>query len=148
MNVHFNDTRPANASAETLFEVITDYANYPSFNSALINVSVVRKDESGAEFVADRKTKIGKKVRAFDRYKHNGDFVVDRTYEGSESARSTWTIHPVDDRQCTLNIDASQSMGPVRGIVMKPALKHLFYGINFTPFIQEAERRAKAASGP
>jgi hypothetical protein len=28
--------------------------------------------------------------------------------------------------------------------VMKPALKHLFYGINFTPFIEEAERRAKA----
>jgi Polyketide cyclase / dehydrase and lipid transport len=69
MNVHFNDTRPANASAETLFEVITDYANYPSFNSPLIHVNVVRKDESGAEFIADRKTKIGKKVRAFDRYK-------------------------------------------------------------------------------
>jgi hypothetical protein len=27
---------------------------------------------------------------------------------------------------------------------MKPALKKLFYGINFTPFIEEAERRAKA----
>jgi len=28
---------------------------------------------------------------------------------------------------------------------MKPALKHLFYGINFTPSIEEAERRAKTA---
>ena len=36
-------------------------------------------------------------------------------------------------------------MGPVRSCVMKPALKHLFYGINFTPFIEEGERRAKEA---
>ena len=26
---------------------------------------------------------------------------------------------------------------------MKPLLKHLFYGINFTPFIEEAERRER-----
>ena len=31
----------------------------------------------------------------------------------------------------------------MRGLAMKPALKHLFYSINFTPFIDEAERRAK-----
>ena len=38
MDIHFNDTRAANAPAATLFEVLTDYENYPSFNSALINV--------------------------------------------------------------------------------------------------------------
>jgi hypothetical protein len=27
---------------------------------------------------------------------------------------------------------------------MKPALRHLFYSINFTPFIDEAERRASS----
>ena len=145
MDIHFNDTRPANASASMLFEVLTDYANYPSFNSALINVRVVKKDESGAEFVADRKTKIGKKVRAYDRYTHGRDLSIERTYEGNASARSTWTIHAVDDEHSTLTIDASQSMGPVRGFLMKPALKHLFYGINFTPFIEEAERRARAS---
>jgi hypothetical protein len=108
----------------------------------LIRVIVVRKDEHGAEFLADRKTKIGKQVRAFDRYERGGDFVLERRYDGNESARSTWTIHPVDDGTCTLTIDAVQSMGWLRGMIMKPALKHLFYGINFTPFIQEAERRA------
>lgn len=143
MNIHFNHTEPVNASAQTLFDVITDYANYPSFNPALINVEVVSKDEQGAEFLADRKTKIGKQVRAYDRYELNGDLVVERTYDGTESARSTWTVHPVDESSSTLTIDASQSMGPVRGVLMKPALKHLFYGINFTPFIEEAERRAK-----
>jgi len=143
MNIHFNHTEPVNASAQTLFDVITDYASYPSFNSALIRVEVVSKDEQGAEFVADRKTKIGKQVRAYDRYELNGDLVVERTYDGNESARSTWTVHPVDENTSTLTIDASQSMGPVRGVLMKPALKHLFYGINFTPFIEEAERRAK-----
>jgi ribosome-associated toxin RatA of RatAB toxin-antitoxin module len=144
MNIHFNHTEPVEAPAEVLFDVLTDYASYPSFNSALINVEVVSKDDSGAEFLADRKTKIGKQVRGFDRYERNGDLVVERTYEGNESARSTWTVHPVDDSHSTLTIDASQSMGPVRGLVMKPALKHLFYSINFTPFIDEAERRAKA----
>lgn len=146
MNIHFNDTRPANASAATLFEVITDYPSYPGFNSAVTNVRVVRKDDTGAEFVADRKTRIGKRVRAYDRYEQRRDLVVERTYEGSPSARSTWTIHPVDADHSTLTIDASQSMGPVRGLLMKPFLKKLFYGINFTPFIEEAERRAKAVN--
>lgn len=146
MDIHFNDTRPANASAATLWEVITDYASYPTFNSAIINVRVAKKDSSGAEFLADRRTKIGKTVRAYDRYQQLGrDLVVERTYEGNASARSTWTIHPVDANHSTLTIDATQSMDPIRGVLMKPALKHLFYGINFTPFIDEAERRAKTA---
>jgi len=145
MDIHFNDTRTADAPAATLFEVITDYPAYPSFNSALIRVRVVKKDDTGAEFVADRKTKIGKKVRAYDRYERHQDLIIERTYEGSSSARSTWTIHPVDADHSTLTIDASQQMGPVRGLVMRPLLKKPFYGINFTPFIQEAERRAMAS---
>ena len=48
----------------------------------------------------------------------------------------------MDASHCTLTIDASQSMGPVRGLVMTPFLRKLFYGINFKPFIDEAERRA------
>jgi len=143
MNIHFNHSEPVEAAAETLFDVITDYANYPSFNSALIKVNVVTKDANGAEFLADRRTKIGKQVRAFDRYERNGDLVVERTYDGNASAQSTWIVHPVDDTHCTLTIDAAQRMDPIRGLLMKPALKHLFYGINFTPFIDEAERRAK-----
>ena len=143
MNIHFNDTRPAEAPAATLWEVITDYADYPRFNSAVINVRVAKKDDTGAEFLADRKTRIGKRVRAYDRYTQRGrDLVVERTYEGNASARSTWTIHPVDANRSTLTIDATQGIDPVRGVLIKPALKHMFYGINFTPFIEEAERRA------
>jgi hypothetical protein len=40
MDVHFNDTRAANASAAKLWEVVTDYASYPTFNAAIINVRV------------------------------------------------------------------------------------------------------------
>jgi hypothetical protein len=40
MDVRFNDTRAANASAAKLWEVVTDYASYPTFNSAIINVRV------------------------------------------------------------------------------------------------------------
>jgi hypothetical protein len=45
----------------------------------------------------------------------------------------------------TLTIGASQTVGLVRGLLMRPFLKKLFYGINFTPFIEEAERREKAS---
>jgi ribosome-associated toxin RatA of RatAB toxin-antitoxin module len=141
MNIHFNHIESVNAPAETLFDVITDYASYPSFNAALIKVEVVTKDENGAEFLADHKTRTRKQVRAFDRYQRNSDLVVKRSYDGDESARSTWTVHPVDDAHCTLTIDAAQSMDLIRGLVMRPALKQLFYS-NFTPFIHEAERRA------
>ena len=43
--------------------MITDYASYPSFNAALIEVEVVTKDENGAEFLADRKTSADHKTR-------------------------------------------------------------------------------------
>jgi ribosome-associated toxin RatA of RatAB toxin-antitoxin module len=118
--------RAANASAEELFEVITDYATYPSFNDVIVDVTVVKKDENGAEFVADRTTRTGKQVRAFDRYERNGTFVVERRYAGNESAVSTWTIEPIDDSHCKLTIDARQSMGRVRGILMKPLLRRIF----------------------
>jgi ribosome-associated toxin RatA of RatAB toxin-antitoxin module len=143
VNIHFNDSRSANAPAATLFEVITDYTNYPSFNSAVTNVRIVRKDDDGAEFVADRKTKIGKSVRAFDRYQRRRDLAVERTYADTPSARSTWTIHAIDGEHSTLTIDASQRMNWFTGCFMKPLLRHMFYKINFDPFIREAERRAR-----
>jgi ribosome-associated toxin RatA of RatAB toxin-antitoxin module len=142
MHIHFSDSRPANASAAILFEVITDYAAYPRFNTAVTDVRIVRQDDEGAEFVADRRTKIARRVRAYDRYERRRDLVVERTYEGSPSARSTWTIHPVDGRNSSLTIDAAQDLPWPVGVVMKPLLRRIFYRINFTPFIQEAERRA------
>ena len=87
-------------------------------------------------------------MRAYDRYERNGDLVIERTYEGNDTARSTWTIHPIDDSHCRLTIDAAQSMGAFRGIVMKPLLRRIFYGINFKPFIGEAEQRAKRDGAP
>lgn len=147
MDIHFNHTAPANASADTLWEVLTDYTNYPSFNSAVINVQVVEKNADGAHFVADRNTKIGKKVQGFDRYERNGqDFSLTRTYGADSTSSSTWTVHPVDADHCELTIDATARMAAAKGLIMRPALKHLFYGINFDPFIGEAERRAQAAA--
>jgi ribosome-associated toxin RatA of RatAB toxin-antitoxin module len=142
MKIHFNHTEPAEASAEILFEVITDYAGYPRFNPAVVKVSVVAKDEDGAEFVAKRKTRIARQVRAFDRYERTGDLTIKRTYGPRSPAQSTWTIHRVDAGHSTLTIDASTTMPLLPGLVMRPLLRRLFYGINFTPFIQEAEHRA------
>jgi ribosome-associated toxin RatA of RatAB toxin-antitoxin module len=143
MQIRFHDTRPADAPAAVLFEVITDYAAYPRFNSAVIDVRIVRKDEAGAEFVAIRKTRIGKRVRAYDRYERHRDLVVERSYEGSPTARSNWTIHPVDQVRCTFTIDATQELPLPIALVMRPFLRRLFYRINFTPFIGEAERRTR-----
>ena len=76
-------TQPANASAKTLFEVITAYGNYPSFNPSVAGVAVLRKAESGAEFIAGRTAKIGKRAHAFDRYEVDGGvFGVERTRHG------------------------------------------------------------------
>jgi hypothetical protein len=133
MNIHFSDTRPAGVPAATLFEVISGHpSSHPDFDPALIQVRVVKQDDTGAEFVADRKTKISNRVRAYDRYERDQDFVVERAYEGPASARSTRTIHPVHASHCMLTIDASQAMGPVRGQMMRPFLTKLFYGISFT----------------
>jgi ribosome-associated toxin RatA of RatAB toxin-antitoxin module len=146
MNIHFNDTQPAAASADTLFDVITDYGHYPRFNSHVKAVKVVSQDQRGAEFIAGRDTKVEKDAHAYDRYERNGDLVVERTYGGGTDARSTWTIHAVDGDHSTLNIDASMTMPWWKGVVMKPFLRKIFYGINFTPFIREAERRATSAT--
>ena len=52
MNIHFNHSEPVNAPAETLFDVITDYASYPSFNAGLVKVEVVTKDaEPGGDIL-------------------------------------------------------------------------------------------------
>jgi ribosome-associated toxin RatA of RatAB toxin-antitoxin module len=144
MNIHFNDSRPAGASAETLYAVITDYAAYPRFNYAVRTMRVVQHDERGAEFVAGRSTKVEKNAHAYDRYEHGDNFVIERTYGAETDARSTWTIHAVDGGHATLNIDASMTMPWWKGMVMRPFLKKMFYGINFTPFIKEAERRASS----
>jgi ribosome-associated toxin RatA of RatAB toxin-antitoxin module len=143
MDVHFAETRRAAAPARILFEVVTDYAGYPGFNSALMHVAVLRKDEHGAEFVADRRTKVGERVRAVDRYAHDGDLVVERTFAGGAVARSTWTIRPTDDAHCTLIIEGVQTASRLQGTVMRPFLRLLFNGSNVTPFIAEAERRAR-----
>lgn len=50
MKVHFRDTKPANASAETLFKVIADYYSYPRFNRAVVEMAVVEASENGVEF--------------------------------------------------------------------------------------------------
>jgi ribosome-associated toxin RatA of RatAB toxin-antitoxin module len=144
MDIHFNHTELVDAPAETLFQVITDYAGYARFNPAVVKMTVVAKDKNGAEFITKRTTRIAKQVRAFDRYERHGGLVIKRTYGPRSAAQSTWTIHPVDTGHSILTIDASATMPLVPGLVMKPLLRRLFYGINFSPFIQEAQRRANA----
>jgi ribosome-associated toxin RatA of RatAB toxin-antitoxin module len=147
MDVHFTRTESAEASAGTLFDVVTDYSHYPRFNAAVLDVEVVHRDEEGAEFMAGQNTRIEKQVRAHDEYDRGPDLVVDRTYPTQSGARSTWTIRAVDETHSTLTVDAAQSVPWLEGVMMRPLLRRTFYGTNLTPFIREAERRTRAGSG-
>ncbi len=137
MDIHFNHTEPVHAPAETLFEVITDYAGYPRFNPAVVRMTVVAKDQNGAEFVA-------KQVRTFDRYERRPDLKIKRTYGPTSEAESTWTIRRVDAGHLQAHDRClDHHAAPARlGDEATPAA--LFYGINFSPFIEEAQRRASA----
>jgi hypothetical protein len=104
----------------------------------------VAKDQNGAEFVAKRKTRIAKQVRAFDRYERQRDFTIKRTYGPKSKAQSTWTIHRVGCPPLHAHDRCLDYMPLLPGLVMKPLLRRLFYGINFSPFIHEAQRRANA----
>lgn len=146
MDVHFTRTESAQASAGTLFEVVTDYPHYPRFNSAVLDVEVVHQDEDGAEFTTGQNARIERQVHAQDHYARDADLVVDRTYPAESGARSTWTIRAVDDTHSTLTVTAAQPVPWLEGLMMRPLLRRTFYGNNLTPFIREAERRTRAAN--
>ena len=122
MDIRLRDTQLANRSGRDTLEVITDYAHYPHFNPGVLDVTVVDSSNNGAEWQ---------------------DFVIERTYPDSPGSRSTWTIHPVDASNCALTIDGSMPLPFLKGVIMRPLLQRIFYGINFKPFIEEAERRAR-----
>jgi ribosome-associated toxin RatA of RatAB toxin-antitoxin module len=147
MDVHFTLTASAEASAGTVFDVVTDYLHYPRFNSAVLDVEVVRRDEDGAEFTTGRNSRTEKQVSACDHYDRAGDLVVERTYPAESGSRSTWTIRSVDDEHCTLTVDAAQSVPWVEGVMMRPLLRRTVYGSNLRPYVEEAERRTRAATG-
>jgi len=140
MKVQFDDTQPAKASAETLFDVLTDYTSYPNFNSAIVGMTVLRKDDDGAEFLTDRKSLIGRQAHVFDRYERNGDLAIERTYAGIDGS-STWTVRAVDDASSTLRIQGMMTVRLLRGLMMRLMLKRVLYRMDFEPFIEEAERR-------
>ena len=147
MDIRFNDTQPANASAQTLFEVITDYTHYPNFNPSATNVAVLRKDNSGAEFRATMNRKIGPThVHVFDQYKIDGTvFKIQRTYDEIDGS-STWIARPAGQGRSTLTINGTMRFSPLRALVMKLLSKRIMSGTDFKPFIAEAERRQEAGS--
>jgi ribosome-associated toxin RatA of RatAB toxin-antitoxin module len=46
MDICLQDTQLANPSAQTLFEVITDYTDYPSFYPAVVELTAVESSNS------------------------------------------------------------------------------------------------------
>jgi Polyketide cyclase / dehydrase and lipid transport len=130
---------------KTLFEVITRYGNYPSFNPSVTGVTVLGQDESGAEFLAGWKTRIGKQAHAFHRCEVNGTvFGVERTYHGIDGS-PTWTARSAGQGRSTLTIAGSMRVWLLRGLVMKLFLKRILYATDFRPFIEEGERRDQQA---
>jgi hypothetical protein len=111
--------------------VLTAYSNYPGFNSSVVKVTVLRKDDEGAELLADRKTKIGRQAHAFDRYGRDGDLVLERTYEGVEGS-STWTVRPVDAGRSTLTIGGKHiKNGTIRPVDLSPSYESVIEADSF-----------------
>jgi hypothetical protein len=120
---------------------ITDYASYPGFNPSVTHVTVLRKDGSGAEFLAGRKTKIGKQAHAFDRYDAGGSiFRVGRTCDGIDGS-SARAMRPAGEGRSTLTINGTMKVSLPRGLVLKLALKRILYGDR----LQAVHRRGRAA---
>ena len=62
MDIRCNDTRAAIASAETFFELITDYPSFPRFNAVVLKMTVVARNDGG-EFLAGRSTAVERAQR-------------------------------------------------------------------------------------
>jgi ribosome-associated toxin RatA of RatAB toxin-antitoxin module len=146
VDVRFNDTQRANVSAQTLFEVITDYANYPNFNPSVTNVTVLRKDNGGAEFRTTMNRKISNHAHVFDKYEVGGTvFKIQRTYDEIDGS-STWIVRPAGQGRSTLTINGTMRFSLLHGLVMKLLSKRIMYETDFKPFIEEAERRKEPRS--
>jgi len=102
--------------------------------------AVLRKDGSGAEFLAGRKTKIGKQAHAFDRYDAGGGiFRAGRMYDGIDGS-SARAVRPAGEGRSTL-IDGTMKVSLPRGLVLKLALKRILNGDR----LQAVHRRGRAA---
>jgi hypothetical protein len=106
VKAHFNDTA-GERNAKMLSVVITDYGNYPGFNPSVTDVAVLSLDESGAEFLAGRKTRIGKTCTCSTTAKPTeASFGIERTYDGVDGS-STWTVRSAGEGRSALTIDGT-----------------------------------------
>ncbi len=141
MKLKVTHTQLVNAPAAALYEVLTDYAAYPSFRRDIRTVTVISKDEAGAEFAIATGTR-GTASRAYDRYVEGRDIVVERTCQSDPTARTTWTIQAVDDLHATVTAEGQATVPAGWGRLRRGSLSREFIDRNLSCFVAEAERRA------
>src|SRR5215469_12923176 len=139
MFIHFQHTELVAVPPQQLFEVLTDYQNYPASNPQVVSAAIVGRHENEVEVEAQRKTLIMKHVRFTDTYAPRPLLQFVRRYVGKDSAISTWTVEPAFGGQAYFTITAEMTVPFVQGVFFRPILKRMFYHLNFPPFIRAAQ---------
>jgi ribosome-associated toxin RatA of RatAB toxin-antitoxin module len=143
MLIHFQHTELVAVSPQQLFAILTDYQNYPASNPQVISATVIGQHGNEVEVEAQRKTLIMKQVRFTDTYAPRPLLQFVRRYANKNTAISTWTVEPAFGGQAYFTITAEMTVPFVQGVFQRPILKHMFYHLNFPPFIRAAQRSGK-----
>ena len=139
MLIQLQHTELVAASPQRLFSILTDYQAYPASNSNVVSATIIRRDEHEAEVFAQRTTLIEKNVRFTDTYAPKPLLQFVRRYASNDKAKSIWTDEQAFGGQAYFTITAEMTLPFVPGIFLRPILEHMFYRINFPPFIQAAQ---------
>jgi len=91
------------------------------------------------EVQAQRRTLIGKHVRFTDTYAPKPLLQFVRRYADNDTAISTWTVEPAFGGQAYFTITAEMTVPFLKGVLLHPILKRMFYHLNFPTFIRAAQ---------
>lgn len=141
-----SSTVTIDAPPETLFDIVTDYASYPTFLSDVSEVKVVRRTDNGA--IVEFSLNLIRKVSYTLRMVEERPTKVRWTLEQSSLMRENnggWTIEALPDgkTRATYEVDVTPR-GFVPGAVVS-ALTGRTLPATLDAFKQRAEARAKQA---
>jgi hypothetical protein len=143
MLIHFQHTELVTVSPQHLFAVLTDYQAYPASNPKVISATVIRRHGNEVEVQTQRRTLIGKHARFTDTYTPAPLLQFVRRYADNDTAISTWTVEPAFGGQAYFTITAEMTVPFLKGILLYPILRRMFYPLNFPTFIRAAQRSDK-----
>jgi len=142
MIVNPSHTELIRATPARVFGLLTDYPAMKELFPVVHQIEVVRRERNEVEIIVKRSTTIGRTVHFIDYYAPAPLMQFERHYlqvEGGMKAKSLWTVEPAWNGCAYFTILSEAKLPFFPGIVMRPLLMRMFYGINFPPVIRAAE---------